>query len=167
MLPQPRLETLPPTPLVGMRARMTLAAEESPELWRRFMPRRHEIPGRVEGHSISMAVRDPASGPDPSGLLSADTPLHRWAAVEVHQAGEVPPGMEFHLRSGGLYAVFLYRGPASDASRLWGHIFGTWLPGSDFELDDREHFEVLPDGYRPDDPAAQEEVWIPVRPRVP
>jgi AraC family transcriptional regulator len=162
---QPRFETLAPTPLVGLRARMTLAADRSPELWRRFMPRRHEVPGRVEGRYISMAVRDRVSGADPSGLLPVDTPFDRWVAVEVNAAGGVPEGMESHIRSGGLYAVFVHRGPASAAPRTWGYIFGTWLPASQFELDDREHFEVLPEGYRPDDPAAEEEVWIPVRPR--
>lgn len=162
---EPRLATLPPTRLVGMRLRMTLAGDRTPELWRRFMPCRREVRGRVEGRYISMAVRDPDPRGERPGLLPMDEPFDRWAAVEVEGDGGVPEGMESHLRSGGLYAVFLHRGPASAAPRTWGHIFGTWLPGSEFEVDDREHFEVLPEGYRPDDPEAEEEVWIPVRPR--
>jgi hypothetical protein len=37
MLPQPRLETLPRSPLVGLRARMPVAADGSQELWPRFV----------------------------------------------------------------------------------------------------------------------------------
>ena len=43
------------------------------------------------------------------------------------------------------------------------HIFGRWLPQSEYELDDREHFELLPEGYSPVDPEAEEEVWIPIK----
>ena len=30
-------------------------------------------------------------------------------------------------------------------------------------LDDREHIELLPEGYNPVDPEAEEQVWISVR----
>jgi AraC family transcriptional regulator len=44
-----------------------------------------------------------------------------------------------------------------------GYIFGEWLPNSSYELDTREHFEILSEGYRPDDRDAEEEIWIPIR----
>ncbi len=71
-------------------------------------------------------------------------------------------GMESYELEGGLYAVFTHLGPATDLSTVM-YIFQDWLPLSDYVLDDREHFEVLPQGYKPTDPNAREEFWIPVR----
>ena len=65
---------------------------------------------------------------------------------------------------GGEYAVFEHRGPATDMSTVM-YIFQEWLTNSKYELDDREHFEKLPEGYSPKDPEAREEFWIPVKPR--
>jgi AraC family transcriptional regulator len=42
-------------------------------------------------------------------------------------------------------------------------IFQEWLPRSGFEVDSREHFELLEDGYSPVNSEATEEVWIPIR----
>lgn len=160
-VPPPRFETLPSTRVVGMRIRTSHVENRAPELWRAFMPRRYEIPGRLHPRYLSIQVFDRAGG-DPA---DPSTPFDRWAAVEVGDAAEPPPGMEAYTIGGGLYAVFLHRGPAAAAPRTWGFIFGQWLPASDHVVDDREHFERLPEGYRPDDPNAEEEVWIPVRPR--
>jgi AraC family transcriptional regulator len=72
----------------------------------------------------------------------------------------VPEGMEVFELKGGMYAVFVHQG--SDPT-IFDHIYGEWLPSSDFELDDRPHFEVLDAQYRHSDPEASEEIWIPVR----
>jgi AraC family transcriptional regulator len=40
---------------------------------------------------------------------------------------------------------------------------GTWLPGSDFVLDTRPHFEVLGDQYKNNDTTSEEEIWIPIK----
>jgi AraC family transcriptional regulator len=65
---------------------------------------------------------------------------------------------------GGLYAVFDYKGSSTDSS-IFQYIFETWLPNSDYELDNRPHFEVLGDKYKNNDPASEEEIWIPIKPR--
>ena len=92
-----------------------------------------------------------------------NTLIHKWAAAEVSALADVPQGLESHVIKEGLYAVFTHRGPASSFPQTAAFIFGQWLPRSGYELDRREHFEVLPPGYRPDSPDAVEEVWIPVR----
>jgi AraC family transcriptional regulator len=44
------------------------------------------------------------------------------------------------------------------------YIFREWLPNSNkYELDSREHFEVLPPDYDAQDPDAREQFWIPVK----
>ena len=105
----------------------------------------------------------------PGGPGQLDDPLARftkWAAVEVDDAVHPPEGMDSYRIRPGTYAVFDHTGPASDPS-IFEYIFAEWLPGSrSYQLDDREHFELLPPDYDPRDPNAREEIWIPIRPRT-
>lgn len=158
---QPRIEILESgsLKLVGIRMEMTFSDDRTRELWQRFMRRRHEIVPRDGSHFIAMQI---FADLDPDGF-KPHTRLEKWAAVEVTHHGQIPEGMESHTLSGGTYAVFLHHGPASRAPETFRYIFGIWLPKSGYLLDSREHFEILPGDYRPDDPDAQEEVWIPVR----
>lgn len=39
----------------------------------------------------------------------------------------------------------------------------TWLPASDYNLDNRPHFEVLGEKYKNNDPTSEEEIWIPIK----
>ncbi len=87
----------------------------------------------------------------------------KWAAVEVSDFSSVPDGMETMTLPAGLYAVFLYKGPASAASQTYRSIFGAWLPNSDFLLDNRPHLAVMGAKYKNEDPGSEEELWIPVK----
>jgi AraC family transcriptional regulator len=62
-----------------------------------------------------------------------------------------------------MYAVFIHKGPASKGPETYNYIFGTWLPGSDYILDSRPHFALMGEKYKNDDPASEEEIWIPVK----
>ena len=88
--------------------------------------------------------------------------IEKWATVEVSDFNKVPIGMETYVLPGGLYAVFDYKGLSTDSS-IFQYIFGTWLPDSDYALDDRPHFEVLGDKYKNNDPNSEEEIWIPIK----
>ncbi len=157
----PEIKTLAPKLLVGLSLRMSLAVNRTSELWRAFMPRRSEIQGRVGTDFISMQLYDTPA----AKRFEPTAEFTKWAVVEVANHDHVPAGMEARILNGGLYAVFHHQGPASAAPRIMGRIFGEWLPASDHELDDREHFEVLPENYSPVDPQATEEIWIPIRER--
>jgi AraC family transcriptional regulator len=65
----------------------------------------------------------------------------------------------------GLYAVFQYKGAASKGAETYQYIYGTWLPESDFLLDNRPHFAVMGEKYKNEDPDSEEEMWIPVKNR--
>lgn len=156
---KPRIEMLPSKRLVGMRLKMSLSENKTAELWKTFMPRRSETKKRIGSHYISMQVFDQ----DQDDCFSLDASFDKWATVEVADQEQMPDGMEAYTLAGGLYAVFNHRGPASAAPEVFQKIFGVWLPDSGYALDAREHFEVLPENYRPDDPEATEEIWIPIR----
>lgn len=90
--------------------------------------------------------------------------FEKWAAVEVSDFENVPNEMEPFALEGGMYAVFPYKGASSDAESVFRFIFSEWLPNSTYILDSRPHFEILGAKYINDDPASEEEIWIPIRP---
>ncbi|MFM7021735.1 MAG: GyrI-like domain-containing protein [Flavobacteriales bacterium] len=155
-----RLETLLPKKLTGNRLRMTFANNATPQLWRGFLPRRHEIQNTVGTEMYSVQQYNHTQ------FFAKFNPIKefdKWATVEVSDFSKVPEGMETLELAGGLYAVFIYKGDASDAASFFQQLYGSWLPASEFELDDRPHFEILGEKYKNNDPSSEEEVWIPVR----
>jgi len=154
---EPGIKILEPKKLIGIRMEMSLADNRTAILWKQFMPRRSEIKNRATGDFISM------QNYGDNWNFSPDALFEKWAAVEVTSFEEVPPDMETYLLKGGKYAVFIHNGNASEAPETMRYIFGEWLPKSNYVPDNREHFEILPEGYNPLDPEAEEEIWVPVK----
>ena len=138
----PEFKTISGKKLVGFRLTLSLADNRTATLWQQ-----------------SMSVY----GNDYFTHFNPGKSFEKWAAAEVTDFSNVPEGMETYEIPAGLYAVFHYRGPGNDPS-IFSHIFGSWLPGSGYDLDNRPHFEILGENYRPADPNAGEEIWIPVKP---
>ncbi len=138
---------------------MSLSDNKTAELWKKFMPRRSEVSNRSSSEYISMQVYEK----DQSNLFSPTTLFEKWAAVEVLTQEDIPDDMEPYFLNGGKYAVFIHKGPASEFPKTMQYIFGSWLPRSEYELDNREHFEILPEDYSPTASDTREEVWVPVK----
>ena len=155
----PKIQTLPFKTLLGKRLKMSFSNDLTGELWRSFMPHRKDIPHKIGTDLYSMQIFD--AMPD----FKSDATFEKWAAVEVSAIESIPEGMETYTLQGGLYAVFLHQGPASAFQKTFGYIFEEWLPNSAYELDDREHFELLGEKYKNNDPDSEEEIWIPIRPK--
>jgi AraC family transcriptional regulator len=128
------------------------------DLWKSFMPKRKEIKNGLNNDFISMAVYKPGYFLD----FNPAREFEKWAAVEVSDFNGLPDDLETFTLESGLYAVFDYIGPGNDSS-IFQYIFTTWLPGSDYLLDDRPHFEVLGEKYKNNDPESEEEIWIPIK----
>lgn len=154
----PKIETTNQKKLVGKRLTMSFANYNVGELWRIFLPVRKEITNNLTNDMISLVVYKPTHFTD----FKPTNEFERWATVEVADFDNVPIEMETFVLAAGLYAVFNYKGLSTDNS-IFQYIFGTWLPGSDYVLDNRPHFEVLGDNYRNNDPTSEEEIWIPVK----
>jgi len=139
---------------------MSLAATTTPELWRGFMQQRTALPTSGERYSLQHYPLEYFTS------FSPETRFEKWAAQEVADPTfVVPAGFETLDLAGGLYAVFLHQGPASEGAATFQYIFETWLPSSDYVLDDRPHFELLGEKYRNDAPDSEEEIWLPIKPR--
>jgi AraC family transcriptional regulator len=140
-----------------MRMEMSLADNKTPDLWRQFMPRRGEIKNRISNDFISL------QNYGENWNFSPDKRFEKWALVEVSSVVDIPANMEPYSLQGGKFAVFSHKGPASEAPKIMRYIYGVWMPKSEYTLDVREHFEVLPEGYNPMDPQATEEIWVPIK----
>lgn len=155
---QPRIKNLKEKKLIGKRLRMSLTNNLTGQLWGGFMPRRNEIKNNLTTEMISMQVYDSLYYDD----FKPSNEFEKWATVEVTDFDVIPNEMESFTLAAGLYAVFDYKGSSTDNS-IFQYIFMDWLPSSEYQLDDRPHFEVLGEKYRNNDPNSEEEIWIPIR----
>ena len=148
--------------LIGKHIKMSLADNKTFELWKSFMPRRKEIRNNLNTELISMQVYDNSYD---FRNFDPEVTFEKWAAIEVSDFDAVAEEMEPYSLPEGLYAVFIYRGAASQGVNMFRYIFGTWLPASDYLLDNRPHFEILGKKYKNEDPESEEEIWIPIKPK--
>lgn len=156
---QPEIKTLETKKLAGKQLQMSFVNNRIPELWRSFMPARKDITNSIGTELYSVEVYDPLffDNVNPTATFS------KWAAVEVTDFSDVPADIETLTIPGGLYAVFLYKGPASAGVQLYQYIYSTWIPASDYQLDHRPHFAVMGEKYKHEDPSSEEEIWIPIK----
>ncbi|HEY9005868.1 GyrI-like domain-containing protein [Ohtaekwangia sp.] len=160
---EPRIEIIPAKKLVGKRMTMSLVNNKTLELWQSFMPRRKEIINPVSADLFSVQVY---SASKDFKYFSAEEEFEKWAAQEVTDFDNVPAGMETITLAGGLYAVFPYKGNPAMGAKMFQYIFGYWIPMSEYEVDSREHFEILGEKYKNNDPESEEDIWVPIRKKV-
>ena len=155
-----RIESIAEKKVVGKRMRMNLAQNKTFELWRSFMPERKTIKNTLGNDLLSIQVYDSAMDYTSNAL---ETEFEKWAAVEVTEFNEIPAIMESFTIPAGLYVVFQYKGNPNNFAETYHYIFGSWLPDSPYETDNRPHFEILGEKYKNNDPASEEEIWIPIK----
>ena len=124
------------------------------------MPRRKEIKNSVGSDLYSVEVYDSLAY---FANFNPNVAFDKWAAVPVNHTEFIPENMESLCLPAGLYAVFAFKGAAAEVPVLYQHILGTWLPNSDYQLDNRPHFAVMGEKYKNNDPDSEEELWIPIK----
>ena len=157
---EPHIIELEALTLVGLCIHTSLSENKAFELWSGFKPKVKHIQNKANG--LFYSVQQYKNGLTME-KFSPTTLFQKWAAVEVADSTSVLTGLETLHLEGGKYAVFIHKGPASAFNQTAQFIFGHWLPNSAYELDDRAHFERFDESYHPNDPLAQEEIWIPIR----
>ncbi|MCG7855514.1 GyrI-like domain-containing protein [Flavihumibacter sediminis] len=159
---EPRLEILTEKKLAGLKTEMSFANNKTRELWQMFMPRRVELINSVCADLYSLEIYPP----DFFKHFNPTSVFEKWAATEVSSFDQVPVGMNVVTIPEGLYAIFIHKGPAREAAKTYQYIFSTWMPQSNFVVDERPHFALMGSRYKNDDPDSEEEIWIPVRKKV-
>jgi AraC family transcriptional regulator len=153
----PRIEELMNLRLIGMHQAMSLVDNRTVSLWQTFRPRLNELSDRIGTDLYSLQQY-------PSDYFRAFDPTRRfekWAAASVSTVDHIPTEMDAIVLNGP-YAVFDFQGTPAEFGAAIQFILLNWLPGSNYQLDDRPHFERLGDRYKHNDPKSEEEIWIPI-----
>ena len=158
---EPKIIFIPEKKLVGMRLKISFEdiSTSTTKLWQNFMPNRNKIVHKIDSDLLSVQIYD-------SSLKYVDfkpnTVFEKWAAVEVEKFNQIPKELETIVIPKGKYAVFIHHGLPNTFHKTTKYIFSEWLPNSIYQLDNRPHFEIMEAGYNPNDPNAEETVWIPI-----
>ena len=148
--------------MVGRKLRISLSTNRSIELWQFLMPLRKEIRNTLNSDLFSIQIFD--QNLDFKDFMP-ETEFEKWAAFEVSEYQEIPEGMETLDIPGGLYAVFNYKGAANNFDPMFHYIFATWIPASEYQVDNRPHFDIMREKYKGNDPDSEEEIWVPIKPK--
>lgn len=157
---QPKIISNPERKIIGMSQMMSWKNFQISELAKRFMPCKKNIVNTVSSDIFSINIF-------PERYFNSFTPsteFVKWLGVEVEKWDFIPDEMETMLIPSGLYAVFHYKGMSSDNS-IFQYIHNTWLPASEYRMDNRPHFEILGNKYQNNHPDSEEEIWIPIVPK--
>lgn len=137
---------------------MSLVENKTVELFSAFMPRRKEIP-----HPVHTSVWDLKEyGKDYFVNYHPSKSFTKWALIEVSAVENIPEGMEVFVLQAGEYAVFFQK-ELNTEKNPFEYIFTKWIPGSDYILDDRPHFDVLAVTADKKQAETEQEFWIPIR----
>lgn len=147
--------------IVGMKATMSFntISEDTGKLARQFIPRLKEVKNRVDDNTLSLQNHDNF---DYNNIPTTMT-FEKWIGVEVANLNNVPEGMETLTIKPGKYLVIDFKGAMQEFVKNWHYLHSQWLPNSEFELDNRPHFEKLSPSYNPMNTVNEEEIWMPIK----
>lgn len=156
---EPQIISIAQKQLIGHSMEMSLVDNKTQELFAGFMPQKKHITNTLSNAVYEVMVY-------PTNYFSSFNPSNyftKWAAVEVDALKDCPSHMDTLCIETGLYAVFTYKGLPQNFGQFMQYILMEWLPKSQYQLDDRPHFNVLGAAYRNNHPDSQEDVYIPIK----
>jgi len=156
-----RIANSPEIYIVGMKATMSFStiSEDTGKLARQFMPRLKEINNRLDDNTLSLQNYDDFD----YHKMSPTMTFEKWIGVEVTNLDYVPKGMETLTIKSGNYLVIDFKGTMQEFIKNWNYLHSQWLPNSEYELDNRPHFEKLSPSYNPTNAVNEEEIWVPIK----
>lgn len=149
---QPQIVNKPAFTVVGLRLHTKPQSPEIPALWDQFVPRMDEIAHGVEPH-VSYGVMQ---------HNREMTELTYMAGNPVTQVDELPAGMSRWDIPANTYAVF--EATLATIGQVFGYIYNSWLPSSDYQQVDAPYFERYGENFSPDNPVLS--IYIPVTKKV-
>jgi AraC family transcriptional regulator len=145
--------------LVGLKADVALDPNQTRALRQKFGPWRAKIENRADDNTYAVDIY-------PGNYLKdfkPQTVFEKWAAVAVKEKPKsLANPLQFLEIKPALYAIFQHQGSASTVGQTYNYVLNQWLPQSGYKLVARPHVAVMPPKYQPQDPKAQEEIWIPI-----
>ena len=156
----PRIITISAKKIIGKSILTCHAENKNFELWSSFMPRKKEIENAVSTELFSIEIFGEIKN---FKDFTPNTFFEKWAGIEVYNFENVPDGFLTIIIPEGLYAVFTYKGNGGNIAGFFKNIYTNWMQYSEYELDNRPHFEVMGDKYIRDSDESEEDVFIPIK----
>jgi len=152
---EPQIITQPTMKLVGIASQYDDADISLCHLWSAFQPYRDNIKNRMSDDSFGIyeSYEEDSSGVNFSYICCA--------AVESFD--DIPEGMTARELPEQLYAKFIHKGPISNLDKTLKYIWGSWLPKSNFEYEEKPDFELYHAGYNVMDAQSEIALHIPIK----
>lgn len=154
----PEILMLEEMKVAGLRGSTSLSDNRLPKLWEQFLcsyPDFYHSTGTGYGICETRQTTYTKDG-DVSFSVMVGSP--------VNGCVNVPPALIRKTLRAGRYAVFTHRGTFANLFKTYQYIYGTWLPATGEELDDREDFEVYEREVKSfDDPGNEVKIFIPIK----
>lgn len=154
----PEILLFPETQIAGIRGKTSLTDNRLPQLWTQFL--RLE-PGLFSAAGVGYGICETQQT---IYTKDGDVRFSVLVGSPVKSLDKLPPPLVGKTLRAGKYAVFTHRGTFANLFKTYQYIFGTWLPASKAELDEREDFEVYErEVVSFDDPGNEVRIFIPIQ----
>lgn len=154
-----QIHTINSKTLIGLHQVISIGNNTTSKLWNAFRKEQTLI-NNIKGNELYSIHIYP---PNYFETFNPDLSFENWAAIEVENTENIPEGFEVLHLEGGLYAAFDFKGNHHEGAQAFDYIHREWLPKSDYQLDNRPHFEIIGDKYKIDGQNSEETMWIPIK----
>ena len=151
---EPEIITRPAVKLVGIANEYDNRDLSLPKLWSGFRPYRDVIKNRTGDESFGLYEAYEEDGEDVKFTYVCCAPVNNW--------DDVPEGMITRELPEQLYAKFIHKGSIADLDKTLKYIWGSWLPKSNYDYEEKPDFELYPPNYNVMDPNCQMAIHIPI-----
>ena len=127
-----------------------------PQLWGKYMPRRHEIKNTLSKFDMGVCFEMPAAE------KTHPEECTYMACTEVSTFDSIPEGMESFVIPSGNYAVFTHKGELAKFEMTMGYIYGSWLPKSGKKLRSAPDIEMYDERFKLNQPDSEIDIYIPI-----
>jgi len=152
---EPQIITRPEIKLIGIANQYDEDDLSLPRLWSAFGPHKDKIKNRLNNESFGIYESYEEDGDDVSFTYVCCAPVENF--------DHIPQGMTARKLPEQMYAKFIHKGDINKLDKTLKYIWGSWLPKSNFEYDEKPDFELYPPGYNVTDPQSEMTLHIPVR----
>ncbi|MCB9027101.1 MAG: effector binding domain-containing protein [Bdellovibrionaceae bacterium] len=128
------------------------------DLWDKFIPRMKEVKNRIDGETsfgVCYATKE----------MTKKDELSYMAALPVSIVEDVPEGMTAREVIGGEYVVVIHKGSIEKIGDTIDFAYGTWLPRSGYDPDDRADLELYDARFKAEADDSEFDFLIPIKKR--
>jgi len=146
--------------VVGMQSLVSMKHNIIHELWTRFMESGQEIENpAIEGVYFGISWGYKHIGEDEKKEMQ----FFHLVGAPVTSFEILPEGFTYKRIPAQQYAKFVHRGPLTDLTKTYDHIFIEWLPGSEY-LYDEEKFDIewYDERFKYGEEDSELDIYVPV-----